>query len=152
MVLMEQLARWQPREQTFERIADAPTSQEVLAALAQGTRSIREEWADVQRVITETAPHDKAATHDKAERVKRYRSALDTVVDRLATLEGPVFDRDRAAAILWFYFARAPPCLCATTSGGATRKPRGGCSPSASTRSPELRTSSGNFRVQAFVA
>jgi AcrR family transcriptional regulator len=103
-VLMEQLASWQAREQTFDRIAHAPTSREVLAALAQGTRSTREEWADVQRVITETAPHDQAASIVQAERVKRYRSALDTVVDRLATLEGPAFDRDRAAAILWFYF------------------------------------------------
>ncbi len=103
-VLMEQLASWQPREQTFERIARAPTSHEVLAALAQGTRSTREEWADVQRVITETAPHDQAARTVHAERVKRYRSALDAVVERLATLEGPTFDRDRAAAILWFYF------------------------------------------------
>jgi AcrR family transcriptional regulator len=103
-ILMEQLASWQPRERTFERIADAPTSHEVLAALAQGTRSTREEWADVQRVITETAPHDKAASTVHAERVTRYRSALDTVVDRLATLEGPALDRDRAAAILWFYF------------------------------------------------
>jgi AcrR family transcriptional regulator len=103
-VLMEQLASWQPREQTFERIAHAPTSHEVLAALAQGTRSTREEWADVQRVITETAPHDKAASTVHAERTKRYRSALNTVIDRLATLEGPAFDRDHAAAILWFYF------------------------------------------------
>jgi AcrR family transcriptional regulator len=103
-VLMEQLASWQPREQTFERIAHAPTSREVLAALARGTRITREEWADVQRVITETAPHDEAASTAHAERVKRYRSALDTVADRLATLEGPTFDGDRAAAILWFYF------------------------------------------------
>jgi AcrR family transcriptional regulator len=103
-LLMEQLASWQPRERTFERIADAPTSHEVLAALAQGTRSTREEWADVQRIITETAPHDEAASIVHAERLKRYRAALDTVVDRLATLEGPTFDRDRAAAILWFYF------------------------------------------------
>ena len=103
-VLMEQLASWQPREQTFERIAHAPTSHEVLAALAQGTRSTREEWADVQRVITETAPHDTAASTVHAERVKRYRSALDAVADRLATLEGPSFDRGRAAAILWFFF------------------------------------------------
>jgi AcrR family transcriptional regulator len=103
-VLMEQLANWQPREQTFEQIAHAPTSHEVLAALARGTRSTREEWADVQRIITETAPHDEAASIVHAERLKRYRAALDTVVDRLATLEGPTFDRDRAAAILWFYF------------------------------------------------
>jgi hypothetical protein len=76
----------------------------VLAALAQGTRSTREEWVDVQRVITETAPHFQAASTVHAERLNRYRSALDTVADRLATLEGPAFDRSRAAAILWFYF------------------------------------------------
>ena len=70
----------------------------------RGPERTREEWADVQRVITETAPHDKAAGAVHAERVKRYRSALDAVADRLATLEGPTFDRDRAAAILWFYF------------------------------------------------
>ncbi|MFZ0090627.1 MAG: TetR/AcrR family transcriptional regulator [Solirubrobacteraceae bacterium] len=103
-VLMEQLASWQPREQIFKRIAETPTSHEVLLALARGTRSTREEWADVQRVITETAPHDEAVAGVHAERVERYRAALDAVADRLAALEGPTFDRGRAAALLWFYF------------------------------------------------
>ena len=116
-ILMEQLASWQPREHTFDRIAHAPTSHEVLAALAQGTRSTREEWADVQRVITETAPHDEAAGTVHAARVKRYRSAIDTVVDRLATLEGPAFDRDRVAAILWFYFGPSSYLLLHDDSG-----------------------------------
>jgi AcrR family transcriptional regulator len=104
MVLMQQLASWEPRERALARIADASTSHDVLAALAQGTRSTREKWADVQRVITETAPHDTAASTVHTERIKRYRTALDAVVDRLAILEGPAFDRGRAAAILWFYF------------------------------------------------
>ncbi len=103
-VLMEQLATWQPRTETFDRIGHARTSRGVLAALARGTRTTREEWADVMRVITETAPHDQAAAVVQAHRIERYRSALSAVADRLATLEGPTFDRERAAAILWFYF------------------------------------------------
>jgi AcrR family transcriptional regulator len=103
-VLMDQLATWQPRTETFDRIDQARTTHDVLAALAHGTRTTREEWADVQRVITETAPHDQAAAAVQAERTKRYRSALCAVVERLATLEGPTFDRERATTILWFYF------------------------------------------------
>jgi AcrR family transcriptional regulator len=103
-VLMDQLATWQPRTETFDRIDQARTSHDVLAALAHGTRTTREEWGDVQRVITETAPHDQAAAAVQAERTERYRSALRAVATRLATLEGPTFDRERAAAILWFYF------------------------------------------------
>jgi AcrR family transcriptional regulator len=103
-ILMDQLATWQPRTETFDRIDQARTTHDVLAALAHGTRTTREEWADVQRVITETAPHDQAAAAVQAERTERYRSALSAVVERLATLEGPTLDRKRAAAILWFYF------------------------------------------------
>jgi AcrR family transcriptional regulator len=103
-ILMEQLATWQPRTATFDRIAQARTSLEVLSALAHGTRNTHEQWDDVQRVITETAPHDKAAAAVQAERIKRYRAALGTVVNRLKTLEGPTFDSERAEAILWFYF------------------------------------------------
>lgn len=103
-VLMEQLATWQPRNETFDRIGRAPTSHDVLAALARGTRKTREEWADVMRVISETAPHDQAVAAVHTERIERYRSALSAVVERLADLEGPRFDRERAAAILWFYF------------------------------------------------
>jgi AcrR family transcriptional regulator len=104
IVLMDQLATWQPRTETFDRIDQARTSHDVLSALARGTRTTREEWADVQRVITETAPHDQAAAAVQAERTERYRSALGAVVERLAILEGPAFDQERAAAILWFYF------------------------------------------------
>lgn len=103
-VLMDQLATWQPRAETYDRIDQASTSHDVLAALAHGTRTTREEWADVQRVITETAPHDNAAAAVQAERIERYRSALGVVVERLATFEDPTFDRQRAAAVLWFYF------------------------------------------------
>jgi AcrR family transcriptional regulator len=103
-ILMEQLATWQPRTETFDRIAQARTSLEVLSALAHGTRNTHEEWDDVQRVITETAPHDRAAAAVQAERIKRYRTALGVVVERLSTLEGPTFDSERAQAILWFYF------------------------------------------------
>lgn len=103
-VLMDQLVAWQPRNETLDRIARAQTSHEVLAALARGTRTTREAWADVQRVITETAPHDEAAAVVHAERLERYGSALATVAERLATLEGPTFDRTRAAAVLWFHF------------------------------------------------
>ena len=134
-ILMEQLANWQPRERTFERIAYATTSHEVLAVLAQGTRSTREEWADVQRVITETAPHDHAASTVHAERIKRYRAALDMVVDRLATLEdGPLTAAARPRSF-GSISGRTPTCLCTTTSARATGKPRRGCSPSANTRS-----------------
>lgn len=106
-ILMEQLATWQPRTETFERIGHAQTSHEVLAALAHGTRTTREEWADVMRIISETAPHDQKAGVVQAQRIERYKSALGIVTDRLTTLEGPAFNRERAVAVLWFYFGPA---------------------------------------------
>jgi hypothetical protein len=48
-----------PRRQLLHENARAHTSHEVLAALAHGTRTTREEWADAQRVIArspEAAP------------------------------------------------------------------------------------------------
>jgi hypothetical protein len=93
-----------PRRQLLHENARAHTSHEVLAALAHGTRTTREEWADAQRVIIETAPHDKAAAAVHAPRIERYRTALGAVAEWLATLDGPTFDRERVAAILWFYF------------------------------------------------
>lgn len=102
--LMEQLAAWQPRTENFDQIGRAQTSHEVLAALARGTRATREEWADVQRVISETAPHDQAAAAVQARRLERYRGALGVVAERLGAIEGPTFDRERAVDILWFYF------------------------------------------------
>jgi AcrR family transcriptional regulator len=103
-VLLELLASWRPRDETFAEIGRAQTSHEVLLALAHGTRTTREEWADVQRILIETAAHDQEAAAVQADRIQRYKSALDQVIDRLVTLEGPTFDRAQAAAILWFYF------------------------------------------------
>ena len=101
--LMEHWRRGSPGLRNFDQIGRARTSHEVLAALARGTRSTREEWADVQRVITETAPHDEAAAAVQAQRLERYRTALGVVAQRLVD-EGPTFDHERAVDILWFYF------------------------------------------------
>jgi AcrR family transcriptional regulator len=103
-VLMEQLAAWQPRSLTFEQIGRAQTRHDMLSALAHGTRTTREEWADVMRVITETAPHDEKAAAVQAQRIDRYKAALSIVADRLTALEGPSLDHQRAITVLWFYF------------------------------------------------
>lgn len=102
--LIEQLSSWQPREATFEAIARAETSHEILVALARGTRETREHWSDVLQVIIETAPHDEQARQAQATRLARYREALRRVLERLAAVEGPAFDTEAGFATLWFYF------------------------------------------------
>jgi AcrR family transcriptional regulator len=102
--LIEQLSSWQPRQATFEAIACADTSHEILVALARGTRETREHWGDVLRVITETAPHDDEARQAQDTRLTRYRDALRGVLERLTTVEGSALDAEAAFATLWFYF------------------------------------------------
>jgi hypothetical protein len=58
----------------------------------------------VQRIVSETAPHDAKIADVQRRRLALYRRALETVVERLAALEGPAWDRDRALTTLWFYF------------------------------------------------
>ena len=105
--LIEQLSSWQPRQATFEAIANADTSHEILVALARGTREPREHWGDVLQVITETAPHDEEARRAQDTRLARYRHALESVLERLTTVEGPAFDTESAFPTLWFYFGPA---------------------------------------------
>ena len=62
---------------------------------------VRPEVQDERRKARASAPwsaigrKDEAASVVQAERLKRYRAALDTVVDRLATLETERRDRGR---------------------------------------------------------
>src|SRR6516165_11306194 len=78
----------------------------IIRELAAASRQMREQFADIIRVMLSTAPHDAsvAAQQDKATSV--YRSALVPIAERLDQLKclRPVTDVAHAVDVLWFYF------------------------------------------------
>jgi AcrR family transcriptional regulator len=92
--------------QTADRIGHATDPAEVLAAVSETTRSMRQDWGDIIRVMLDTAPHEAAAAEALEASTARYRAALGTAADRLAALRAlrDGMSADEALDILWFYF------------------------------------------------
>jgi hypothetical protein len=67
---------------------------------------MRENWADVIRILLTTAPHDSGVAEQLQPGTQFYRDCLATIAQRLADLgalrEG--VDVAYAAEVLWFYF------------------------------------------------
>ena len=93
-------------ETTITHIGTSRNPTEIIRELASGARQMREQFADVIRLLLTTAPHDRevAAQLDSATRV--YRNALVPFAQRLSDLGALRADLDVAQAVdlLWFYF------------------------------------------------
>ena len=87
----------------FEKLDDA---EEILRFLAALTRSMREDFSDILRVVLAAAPHDTTAADGLATATARYRAEIAHVARRLATLDALRHDVDaeHALDVLWFYF------------------------------------------------
>ncbi|MFG1605032.1 TetR/AcrR family transcriptional regulator [Actinoplanes sp. NPDC049265] len=93
-------------ESTYRRVAELTDGTEILRVTAAGTRRVREEWADIMRVVLGTAPHDEAAAEILAAATAAYRKGMVLTADRLAAI-GALRDdltAAEAADVLWFYF------------------------------------------------
>jgi AcrR family transcriptional regulator len=78
----------------------------IIAELASTVRQLREQWADVIRVLLTTAPHDPAVAAQLDASTQYYRECIASVAQRLSelgTLRNGV-DAASATDILWFYF------------------------------------------------
>jgi AcrR family transcriptional regulator len=99
---------------TTDPIVEAKTSDMVemsdpvaiIRELAAGSRRMREQYADIMRVMLATAPHDQAVATALQVATSVYRKAFIPIAKRLATLGALRQGIDVAAAVdlLWFYF------------------------------------------------
>jgi AcrR family transcriptional regulator len=84
--------------------SDDPTA--IIRELASATRQIREQFADIMRLLLTTAPHDREVAAQLRAATGVYRSAFTPFAKRLEELgalraELAVAD---AVDLLWFYF------------------------------------------------
>jgi AcrR family transcriptional regulator len=78
----------------------------IIRELAAGSRRMREQYADIMRVVLTTAPHDQAVAGALQAATSVYRKAFVPIAKRLATLGALRQGIDVAAAVdlFWFYF------------------------------------------------
>jgi AcrR family transcriptional regulator len=78
----------------------------IIRELAAGSRRMREQYADIMRVMLATAPHDQAIASALQAATSVYRKAFIPVAERLASRGALRRDLDVAAAVdlFWFYF------------------------------------------------
>jgi len=93
-------------EATLGQIAEATDPDKVIDEVASASRRMREQFADVIRVMLSTAPHDAGVAGQLAEATAVYRGAFVPVAERLAQLGAlrPGIDTGHAVDVLWFYF------------------------------------------------
>ena len=78
----------------------------IIAELASTVRQLREQWADVIRVLLTTAPHDPTVAAQLDASTQYYKGCIANIAQRLSelgTLRRGV-DAAYATDILWFYF------------------------------------------------
>jgi AcrR family transcriptional regulator len=85
-------------------VADDPAM--IIRELASASRQMREQFADVIRLLLTTAPHDRDVAEQLASATEVYRAALVPVAERLDQLHAlrPGIGTDDCVDLLWFYF------------------------------------------------
>jgi AcrR family transcriptional regulator len=93
-------------ETATARMIDMTDPVAIVRELAAGSRRMREQYADIMRVILATAPHDEAVAKALADATLVYRTAFVPIAARLAKLGALRRGVDVAAAVdlFWFYF------------------------------------------------
>jgi AcrR family transcriptional regulator len=93
-------------EQTLSHIGTSTDSVAVIREVASASRTMREAYVDVIRVMLATAPHDEAIAQQERAATAIYRAALASIAERLTRLGDlqPGIGVADAADLLWFYF------------------------------------------------
>jgi hypothetical protein len=91
---------------TLGRIGEATDPGKVIGEVASASRRMREQFADVIRVMPSTAPHDAGVAGQLAGATAVYREAFVPIAERLARLGAlrPGIGTGHAVDVLWFYF------------------------------------------------
>jgi AcrR family transcriptional regulator len=93
-------------EQTLSNVDTTTDPAAIIREVASASRTMREAYVDVIRVMLATAPHDQAIARQEQAATAVYRAALVPIAERLAQLGGlqPGINAADAADLLWFYF------------------------------------------------
>ena len=93
-------------DQTLSRIDTATDSVAIVREVASASRTMREAYVDVIRVMLATAPHDEAVARQERAATAIYRAALVPIAERLVQLGDlrPGINAAEAVDLLWFYF------------------------------------------------
>jgi len=93
-------------EQTLSHIGTSTDSVAVIREVASASRTMREAYVDVIRVMLATAPHDEDIAQQEQAATAIYRAALVPIAERLARLGDlqPGISVADAVDLLWFYF------------------------------------------------
>jgi AcrR family transcriptional regulator len=91
---------------TLMHIGKSTDPEEIIREVALASRSMREAYVDVIRVMLDTAPHDDAVAEQERTATAIYRAAITSIAKRLVQLGDlrtgmSVVD---VADLLWFYF------------------------------------------------
>jgi AcrR family transcriptional regulator len=93
-------------EQTLSNVDTASDSVAIIREVASASRTMREAYVDVIRVMLATAPHDRAIAEQERAATAIYRAALAPIAERLVRLGDlrPGLQAADAVDLLWFYF------------------------------------------------
>ncbi len=96
-------------EATLSHIAGTGDPGQIITEIAAASRQMREQFADVIRVMLTTAPHDPAVAAQLDSATSVYRTAFVPAAERLAQLGAlrPGTSITHAVDVLWFYFGYA---------------------------------------------
>ena len=93
-------------EATITHIGASSEPVQIIREVASTVRLMREEFADVMRLLLTTAPHDPDVAEQLRSATNVYRDAFVPIAQRLSDLGALRRDLDVAQAVdlLWFYF------------------------------------------------
>lgn len=92
--------------QTLSNVDTSTDPAAIIREVASASRTMREAYVDVIRVMLATAPHDEAVAKQEHAATATYRAALVPIAERLVQLGGLKSGLSTADAVdlLWFYF------------------------------------------------
>ena len=104
--LMEIWSATPKNDELLNRVLAEREPRAVIACLAAGVRSLREEFGDIAYFMQDAAPHDPDVHKSLEVATGRYRAFFVQVVEHLANLGSlrPDLTPRDAADICWFYF------------------------------------------------
>lgn len=88
------------------RLAELDDPRAVLQLVAEASRTVRDQYGDVMRVLLATAAHESSVAEGLQRSTARYQQAMQRIAGHLDGLGAlpPEMKPQEAADVLWFYF------------------------------------------------
>jgi len=95
--------------ETLSNIDRVSDSEAIIRELASASRTMREAYVDVIRVMLATAPHDEAIAEQERGATDYYRDCISSIAERLVGLGElrPGVEMAEVVDVLWFFFGYA---------------------------------------------